>query len=84
MKTHEIARVLSTLADLLRRAPNQTLEEFGAGHARPTIDAASVPVALSTLVALSEIDKSQWLALIREKQFSYRHTTARRVSRHHG
>jgi hypothetical protein len=70
MKTHEFATALSTLARLLLNAPNQTLEEFATtGRSRRTIDSASVPVALSTLVALSEIDKRQWLELIREHSF---------------
>jgi hypothetical protein len=69
MKTHELAKALSSLARLLLAVPNQPLEEFVSGRSQSKVDSASIPVALSTLVALSEIDKGQWLGFIREHNF---------------
>lgn len=69
MKTHEVAKVLFELANILRNMPNEPIEDLGFGHLRTTVDQASVPVALRTLVALSSIDKAQWLQLIKEHNF---------------
>lgn len=70
MKTHEIARVLSTLASALRNAPDQPLEDFiERPRRRSPPDPASIPMALSTLVALSDFDKTQWTTFIREQGF---------------
>src|SRR5579872_622633 len=72
MTTHELARALGSLAAALRKAPDQTLDElslnlgFGLRHVP---DAKDIPVALSTLVALSDIDKNQWLNFIKEYDF---------------
>lgn len=71
MKTHEFASALTLLAGMLRRAPNQPLEDF---VERPTQkkskpDPSNIPFALSTLVGLSEVDKAQWLMFIREHGF---------------
>lgn len=67
MKTHELADALQLLAKALRRTPNVWLDEFTElKHNRSSPDAASIPVALSTLVALAEFDKSQWESLIRD------------------
>jgi hypothetical protein len=68
MKTHEIATALTLLARLLKSGPNVPLEEFGQ-TSRKAPDAGEIPVALSTLVALSGIEKAQWLALIKEHNF---------------
>ncbi|MES0098637.1 hypothetical protein [Mesorhizobium sp. M0019] len=65
MKTHDIAKILNTLAQALRKAPNQTLDELSEPKpARAPVDAKDVPMALSTLLALSEFDKSQWQQFI--------------------
>jgi hypothetical protein len=69
MKTHDVAKVLTALAHALRSAPNQNLDELGLGSRPPKVDPASIPMALSTLVRLAEIDKAQWLTLIREHNF---------------
>jgi hypothetical protein len=66
MKTHEIARTLSLLAQALKEAPDQTLNELVSGNARPKPNPASIPTALSTLVALSDFDKKQWQSFIIE------------------
>jgi hypothetical protein len=66
MKTHEIAKVLSALAQGLRDAPDQSLDEFTSRTANPKPNPASIPTALSTLVALADFDKRQWQAFISE------------------
>lgn len=66
MKTHDVAKILSTLATALRSAPNQTLEELASTPSKKKPDAESIPIALSTLIALSDFDKGQWLNLIQE------------------
>jgi hypothetical protein len=71
MKTHEIANVLNALATALRSAPDQELSEFGRMRPAPKrkLKDSDVPLALSTLLALSELDKSQWLKVINEFNF---------------
>jgi hypothetical protein len=70
MKTHDIAKILSSLANALRNAPNQTLDELASTPTRkPQPDVQSIPIALSTLIALSDFDKNQWLFLIKEYNF---------------
>src|SRR5437899_627274 len=69
MKTHELAKALRTLSDLLRNMPDQDLEGFRFGLRRPRPDTASIPMALSTLVALSRFDKAQWLEIIHQYKF---------------
>jgi hypothetical protein len=67
MKTHDLARALTTLAAVLRRGPNVELGDWTLPVGpRLQSDSASVPVALSTLVALSRFDRNQWSALIKE------------------
>jgi hypothetical protein len=69
MKTHELAKALTTLSNLLRSAPDQELDGVRLGLRRPRPDAASIPMALSTLVALSRFDKAQWLEIIEQYKF---------------
>jgi hypothetical protein len=70
MKTHELARYLRMLAKLLEESPDEQLESFNLGRGkRPPPDSANIPVALSTLVSLSEFDKTQWENLIKEFGF---------------
>lgn len=66
MKTHEVAKVLSALAQALRSAPNMPLEDFGKQKSSTEVSPSDVPTALSTLVALSDFDKQQWQSLIAE------------------
>lgn len=67
MKTHDIAKVLSSLAQALKSAPNQTLDDLVSGAtAKNSIASEDIPMALSTLVALAEFDKRQWQGLIEE------------------
>ncbi|AZG77060.1 hypothetical protein [Methylocystis rosea] len=70
MKTHDAAKILMVLAQALRNAPNRDLDDFASSIAKPPqLDPASIPVALSTLVRLSEIDKRQWTTFIKEHNF---------------
>jgi hypothetical protein len=69
MRTHELAKALATLSNLLRNMPDQDLEGFRLASRQPRPDASSVPVALSTLVALARFDKAQWLEIIRHYDF---------------
>src|SRR6266508_4301654 len=67
MKTHEIARILSSLAQALRRCPDVSLKELAnlssvRGGPRPS----EIPMALSALTALSKFKKSQWEAVSKE------------------
>jgi len=67
MKTHEMAKQLSALARALRAGPNVELESVRIEEpASRKVDAAAVPVALSTLAMLSEFGKEEWLAFISE------------------
>jgi hypothetical protein len=67
MKTHEIAKVLTVLAQALRKSPNVNLEELTyrqPAQKKPSI--ADIPMALSALAALSQFDKTQWRTVIEE------------------
>lgn len=69
MKTHELAKALNLLATILRNGPDQNLDDFRLDQRRSKPDPSSIPMALSTLVALSQFDKSQWLNIIRQYGF---------------
>lgn len=70
MKTHEVARILSNLAQALRESPFETLDDISsAKRRRVDLDSVDVPRALSMLVALSSFDKSQWLKVIEAYDF---------------
>src|SRR4051812_47660249 len=70
MKTHDFADALSQLARLLKQSPDTELSPFldGIRGERPARESSAdeVALSLSTLAALSQIDKDQWIALIRE------------------
>jgi hypothetical protein len=58
------------LANVLRNAPDQPLDDFFMRpRRRNTPDPANIPMALSTLVALSDFDKMQWMTFIHEHGF---------------
>lgn len=70
MKTHELAKALRELSQLLRRSPNADLADLQitprhASGAKPE----GAELGLSALVSLSMIDKRQWLGLIQEYGF---------------
>jgi hypothetical protein len=70
MKTHDLAKQLVTLSKALRQLPNMPVEDLGlATPHRRSIEPSSIPVALSTLVALNDIDKRQWIYFIHENGF---------------
>jgi hypothetical protein len=70
MKTHEIAKILFTLADALRSGPNVNLSLLvEANQARRKPSASTIPMALSALTALSQFSKDQWRAIIEEYRF---------------
>ena len=70
MKTHEVAKLLSSLAAVLRAGANVDLDDLKiekSGQIKP--NPSDIPMALSALVALAQIDKSQWRAVIQEYSF---------------
>ncbi len=71
MKTHEVAKVLSALAQTLKKGPNVELAglTLGGGQAKARPNPSDIPGALSALVSLSRFDKSQWRAVIQEYNF---------------
>ena len=70
MKTHELAKALEALASVLRATPNVPMDELTALTPRRKPESSEIPLALSTLVGLAEIDKGQWLEFIRSNGFS--------------
>jgi len=67
MKSHQIAKELRTLADLLERGPDSTLEELFVSDQNPRpVSSSHIAVNLSTLAELARIDKKQWLIFVRE------------------
>lgn len=69
MKTHDLAKALESLARVLRRAPDTTLDELTSLSPRRKPESSEIPLALSTLVGLADIDKSQWLKFIQANGF---------------
>ena len=67
MKTHDAARMLTTLAQVLRGSPNVDLASLKLErNGRPKPNPSDIPMALSALVALSKFDKAQWRSVIEE------------------
>jgi hypothetical protein len=64
--THDAARVLSALAQALRKGPNMPLEGLSNLATLRGNASSELPVALSALVAVSNFKKSQWEAVIKE------------------
>ena len=71
MKTHELARALKQLGDILSASPNLELREVCVASADTVRKGRSsnMAVSLSTLVDLARVDKQQWLSFIEENQF---------------
>lgn len=70
MKTHELAKALRLLADILDKTANSPLEDLErslASAARPST--GQMALSLSMLTDLSNIDKQQWLTFINEMGF---------------
>jgi hypothetical protein len=66
-KSHQVARVLRKLSEMLERAPDSDLEELFISDRNPkSVTTSQIAVNLSTLAELARIDKQQWLAFVRE------------------
>lgn len=69
MNTHEAARLLEQIARALRAGADRPLADIGREpDAKARISKDAIPVALTTLVSLSRLDKAQWLEFAREYQ----------------
>jgi hypothetical protein len=66
MKTHDLAKALMELASILRLGPNVELSEYKLRYKTDRPQTTNVAVGLSTLLALSRIDKKQWQSIIQE------------------
>lgn len=67
MKTHDLARQLTSLAKALKALPN--MEVDGLSKLVPTNSAVSdesIAMGLTTMAALSDIDKQQWHMFIQQ------------------
>jgi hypothetical protein len=65
--THDAARILSSLAQALRKWPNVPLDGlFNLPSLRANSKSSDLPIALSALVAVSSFKKPQWEAVIKE------------------
>lgn len=73
MYTHELADALKKLASFLKRAPDVDMADismlFGLNSPISRNDSKSkddLPIALSALLRLSRIDKTEWIELIKD------------------
>jgi hypothetical protein len=71
MYTHDLADALKKLASALKRAPNLDINDLSLilGASPPVSGKSSgtshdIPIALSALLSLSRVDKTEWLKLI--------------------
>lgn len=71
MKTHDLARTLELLANALREGANIEIEQLPNFVRRfpATLRSDEIKIGLSHLVALSRVDRRQWIALINEYRF---------------
>lgn len=70
MKTHDLAKSLEVLARILRSGPNVAIEDLRlVDHIRRKPSPSEIPVALSTLVSLADIERVQWIEFIRSNGF---------------
>lgn len=69
MKTHELAKLLQQLSTLLLAAQNIDLRDAKVVQTSEEEAKDKLAVSLSTLVELSRIDRSQWIALIEDNGF---------------
>ncbi len=75
MKSHDFAKQLMLMAKILKSSPNVNIEdlsfsELNSFHNVPNnIEKSEVPKALSILVGLNEMNKSEWLDLIKTYEF---------------
>jgi len=76
MKSYDFAKQLTLMAKILKNGPNVELDEIEISTLTSSISSSSmevkqseVPKALSVLVGLNNVKKSQWLNLINEYEF---------------
>lgn len=76
MKSYDFAKQLTLMAKILKNGPNVELEEIEISTFTSSISSLSmeveqkeVPKALSMLVGLNNVKKSQWVELINEYDF---------------
>lgn len=67
MKSHQVAKVLRKLSEMLERAPDSELDELFVSDRNPApVSTSQIAVNLSTLAEMARIDKQQWLNFVRE------------------
>lgn len=72
MKSHDFAKQLTIMAKVLKNGPNVELSELDIDSFNsvscigPKVEQNDIPRALSMLVGLNNVNKSQWLNLIED------------------
>lgn len=66
MKTHDIAKILRALANVLEQGPNTPIESAVMTAKDSAINKTQIAVSLDTLIELSSIDKAKWISFINE------------------
>ncbi|GGX41042.1 hypothetical protein [Saccharospirillum salsuginis] len=76
MKSHDFAKNLVAMANILRSGPNVELENLNFSNLSKNstentnyLDEKELPKALSMMVELNQVSKNQWLSLISEYDF---------------
>lgn len=76
MKSHDFAKQLTIMAKILKSGPNTELEDLDLSqiisirnNKAHNINQNDVPKALSMLVGLNDVKKSQWVELIEDYSF---------------
>lgn len=75
MKTHEMARYLIMLGNMLKRGPNVEMNEsdsLSVGSSfndEVRLSAEEIPHTLHLLIGLNQVSKNQWLDLVEEFGF---------------
>lgn len=69
MKTHEVAKALRLLANLLEVSPNIEASRARISSQDSGLGTAELTVGLSTLVELSRVDRRQWIDFINAFSF---------------
>lgn len=77
MKSHDFAKQLTIMAKILKSGPNTELEDLDLSqiisirnNKTHNINQNDVPKALSMLVGLNDVKKSQWVELIEDYSFN--------------
>ncbi|MDR7020130.1 hypothetical protein [Aeromonas salmonicida] len=71
MKSHDFAKQLTMMAKILKNGPNIELHEldmhsfkYDNYYSPKLVEQSDIPKALSMLVGLNDVSKSQWITLI--------------------